>query len=42
MVTNMKNSYGKSGAMFKPCASCPAPAKCKAAGMCMAKKKKKK
>lgn len=24
---------------FKPCASCPSPAKCKAAGKCAAKKK---
>jgi hypothetical protein len=25
---------------FKPCAGCPSPAKCKAAGKCLAKKKK--
>lgn len=24
---------------FKPCAKCPMPAKCKAAGKCLAKKK---
>lgn len=26
--------------MFKPCASCPSPAKCKAMGKCMKKTKK--
>ena len=26
--------------MFKPCAKCPNPAKCKAAGKCMMKAKK--
>jgi hypothetical protein len=26
--------------MFKPCAKCPNPAKCKAAGKCLAKAKK--
>ena len=26
---------------FKPCPGCPTPAKCKAAGKCMAKAKKK-
>ena len=26
--------------MFKPCASCPSPAKCKAMGKCMKKAKK--
>lgn len=27
-------------AAFKPCAACKTPAKCKAAGMCLAKAKK--
>jgi len=26
--------------VFKPCAKCPSPAKCKAAGQCMMKAKK--
>lgn len=26
--------------MFKPCSKCPSPAKCKAAGKCLAKAKK--
>lgn len=34
--------YNKGGAVkskaFKPCAACPSPAKCKAAGKCLAKK----
>ena len=34
----MKNAKGG----FKPCASCPSPAKCKAAGKCLAKAKAKK
>lgn len=29
-------------AAFKPCAACKTPAKCKAAGMCLAKAKAKK
>lgn len=32
--------YKKGGMVFKPCASCPTPAKCKAAGKCAAKAKK--
>jgi hypothetical protein len=31
--------YAKGGAAFKPCPGCPNPAKCKKAGMCMAKMK---
>jgi len=41
----MKKSCGskavkmaKGGKVFKPCAKCPSPAKCKAAGKCLAKK----
>jgi len=35
--------YGKEKKVtgFKPCASCPTPAKCKAAGKCAAKGKRK-
>jgi hypothetical protein len=33
-------AYKKGGMVFKPCASCPNPAKCKAMGKCMAKAKK--
>jgi hypothetical protein len=29
--------YKKGGMVFKPCASCPAPAKCRAAGKCAKK-----
>jgi hypothetical protein len=32
-------SYQKGGMVFKPCAKCPNPAKCKAMGKCMAKSK---
>jgi len=34
-------SYAKGGMVgsFKPCAGCPSPAKCKAAGKCMMKAK---
>ena len=34
-------SYAKGGmaGSFKPCAGCPSPAKCKAAGKCMMKEK---
>lgn len=32
-------SYQKGGMVFKPCAKCPSPAKCKAAGKCMLKSK---
>lgn len=31
--------YAKGGMTFKPCAGCPAPAKCKAMGKCMKKAK---
>ena len=31
--------YKKGGMVFKPCASCPSPAKCRAAGTCMATEK---
>lgn len=34
----MKSAPAKKGA-FKPCAGCPAPAKCKAKGMCAKKGK---
>jgi hypothetical protein len=34
----MMMPYKKGGMVFKPCAKCPSPAKCKAAGKCMAKK----
>jgi hypothetical protein len=33
-------SYAKGGPVFKPCAKCPSPAKCKAAGQCAMKAKK--
>lgn len=35
-----KTAMAKGGmsSKFKPCASCPSPAKCKAAGKCLAKK----
>jgi hypothetical protein len=32
--------YKKGGMVFKPCAKCPSPAKCKAAGKCALKAKK--
>jgi hypothetical protein len=32
--------YKKGGEVFKPCAQCPSPAKCKAAGKCALKAKK--
>jgi hypothetical protein len=32
-------TYKKGGMVFKPCAKCPNPAKCKAMGKCMAKAK---
>ena len=36
-----KKKMAKGGAVkgFKPCAACPSPAKCKAAGKCLAKTK---
>jgi hypothetical protein len=33
-------SYQTGGAVFKPCAACPNPTKCKAMGKCMLKAKK--
>ena len=33
--------YAKGGPVFKPCAACPSPAKCKAAGQCAMKAKSK-
>jgi hypothetical protein len=33
--------YKKGGAAFKPCAGCPSPAKCKAAGKCAMQAKRK-
>jgi hypothetical protein len=38
---DMPMSYKKGGAVFKPCASCPNPRKCRAAGQCAMKSKKK-
>lgn len=35
-------SYKKGGMVFKPCASCPSPAKCRAAGACAKKEAAKK
>lgn len=32
--------YKKGGMVFKPCAQCPSPTKCKAAGKCALKAKK--
>ena len=32
--------YKQGGVVFTPCAKCPSPAKCKAAGQCMMKAKK--
>lgn len=34
-------SYASGGMVFKPCAKCPSPSKCKAAGKCMGKSKSK-
>lgn len=36
----MMASYKKGGEVFKTCAKCPSPAKCKAAGRCLLKSKK--
>lgn len=46
LPTEVRNKMGymaKGGkaTKFKPCAGCPSPAKCKAAGKCLAKAKKK-
>lgn len=32
-------SYQRGGMVFKPCAKCPTPAKCRAAGQCAMKGK---
>ena len=32
-------AYKQGGMVFKPCAKCPNPGKCKSAGKCMAKSK---
>jgi hypothetical protein len=32
-------SYKAGGRVFKPCAGCPSPAKCRSAGKCAKKKK---
>ncbi len=32
-------AYKTGGMVFKPCAKCPSPGKCKAAGQCMMKGK---
>jgi hypothetical protein len=37
----MPMAYKKGGMVFKPCAKCPSPAKCKAAGQCAMKAKAK-
>jgi hypothetical protein len=39
MMTPMKNPAVGKKAAFKPCAGCLNPAKCKAVGKCLAKKK---
>lgn len=36
-----KMKYEDGGMVFKPCPGCPTPAKCKAAGRCLAKEGKK-
>lgn len=37
-----KMAYKTGGVVFKPCSACKSPAKCKAAGKCLAKTMKKK
>jgi hypothetical protein len=37
-----KPSYKAGGRVFKPCASCPSPAKCRKAGACAKKEAAKK
>jgi hypothetical protein len=37
VMMNKTMAYKKGGKVFKPCAGCPSPAKCKAAGKCLAK-----
>ena len=41
MKTKKPMSYKKGGMVFKLCAKCPSPAKCKAAGKCVKKAGKK-
>lgn len=41
MYGNMKSKAPAAKKGFKPCAGCPSPAKCKAAGKCLAKAKSK-
>lgn len=38
--TDKPMGYKKGGMVFKPCAGCPNPTKCKAMGKCMKKAKK--
>ena len=38
MYMKMEKAEGKKSTSFKPCPGCKMPAKCKAAGKCMAKK----
>jgi len=38
-TTQKPMPYKKGGVVFKPCAKCPNPAKCKAMGKCMLKAK---
>jgi hypothetical protein len=38
MMKKKMMPYKKGGMVFKPCAKCPSPAKCKAAGKCAMKK----
>jgi len=37
VMMNKTMAYKKGGKVFKPCAGCPSPAKCKKAGKCLAK-----
>ena len=36
-LTEKKTVYGKSNSTFKTCATCPSPAKCRAAKRCLKK-----
>ncbi len=40
MPMNKPMGYKKGGSVFKPCAECKSPSKCRAAGKCLAKAKK--
>ena len=42
MMDKKKMSYKAGGRVFKPCAGCPSPAKCRAAGACAKKEGMKK